>query len=102
MFQRETCFSAADPLSFRVAGGNTANFPNTFAEKFDDLLRPHATTPAPDLLILLLVPPITATVMGWLVGAFVSSPVRARLNPGLIREADASFAHSRAQREDFN
>src|SRR5258708_11991919 len=54
------------------------------------------------LLILLLVPPIMATVMGWLVAPSFLHPVRRPLTPGLIREADASFAHSRAQREDFN
>src|SRR5258705_10411462 len=54
------------------------------------------------LLTLLLVPPIMATVMGWLVAPSFLHPVRRPLTPGLIREADASFAHSRAQREDFN
>jgi hypothetical protein len=53
------------------------------------------------LLILLLVPPMMATVMGWLVAPSFLHPVRRPLTPGLIREADASFAHSRAQREDF-
>src|SRR5260370_6895827 len=53
-------------------------------------------------LILLLVPPIMGTVMGWLVAPSFLHPVRRPLTPGLIREADASFAHSRAQREDFN
>ena len=43
-----------------------------------------------------------ATVMGWLVAPSFLHPVRRPLTPGLIREADASFAHSRAQREDFN
>src|SRR6266852_4179265 len=54
------------------------------------------------LLILLFVPPIMATVMGWLVAPSFLHPVRRPLAPGLIREAGASFAHSRAQREDFN
>src|SRR5258705_1731215 len=54
------------------------------------------------LLILPLVPPIMATVMGWLVAPAFLDPVRRPLTPGLSREADASFAHSRAQREDFN
>src|SRR5216683_2000988 len=53
------------------------------------------------LLILLLVPPIMATAMGWLVAPSFLHPVRRPMTPGLIREADASFAHSRAQREDF-
>jgi uncharacterized protein len=53
------------------------------------------------LLILLLVPPIVAAVMGWLVAPSFLHPVRRPLTPDLIREADASFAHSRARREDF-
>ena len=53
------------------------------------------------LLILLVVPPIVSVVMGWLVAPSFLHPVRRRLTPGLIREADASFAYSRAQREDF-
>src|SRR5258708_12232294 len=54
------------------------------------------------LLILLLVPPIMATVMGWLVAPSFLHPVRRQLARGLMRDADASFARSRAQREDFN
>jgi hypothetical protein len=53
------------------------------------------------LLILLLLPPLVATVMGWLVAPSFLHPVRRPLTPGLIREADASFAHSRGRREDF-
>ena len=53
------------------------------------------------LLILLLVPPIMATAMGWMVAPSFLHPVRRPLTPDLIREADASFAHTRAHREDF-
>lgn len=52
-------------------------------------------------LLLVLVPPVIATVMGWFVAPSFLHPVRRPLTPDLIREADASFAHSRAHREDF-
>ena len=53
------------------------------------------------LLILLVVPPIISAVMGWLVAPSFLHPVRRPLTADLIREADASFAHVRAHREDF-
>src|SRR5579862_4531269 len=53
------------------------------------------------LLILLLLPPLVAAVMGWLVAPSFLHPVRRPLTPDLIREADASFVHSHAHREDF-
>jgi uncharacterized protein len=53
------------------------------------------------LLILLLIPPILATVLGWLVAPSFLHPVRHPLTPDLIREADTSFAHSHSVREDF-
>jgi hypothetical protein len=53
------------------------------------------------VLILLLLPPIVSVVMGWLVAPSFLHPVRRPLIPDLVREADASFAHSRAHREDF-
>jgi alpha-beta hydrolase superfamily lysophospholipase len=53
------------------------------------------------LLILLLLPPILAGVAGWLVAPGFLHPVRRKLTPDLIREADASFAHSGGHREDF-
>src|SRR5258707_13573694 len=40
--------------------------------------------------------------MGLLEAPSFLHPMGSPLTPGLIREADASFAHSRAQREDFN
>jgi uncharacterized protein len=52
-------------------------------------------------LTLLLAPPLVATAMGWLVAPSFLHPVRRRLTPDLVREADASFAVSRARREDF-
>jgi len=54
------------------------------------------------LLILLLLPPILAGVAGWLVAPSFLKPIRRELTPDLIREADASFAHSGGHREDFN
>jgi alpha-beta hydrolase superfamily lysophospholipase len=53
------------------------------------------------LLILLLLPPILAGAAGWLVAPGFLHPVRRELTPDLIREADASFAHSGGHREDF-
>jgi alpha-beta hydrolase superfamily lysophospholipase len=54
------------------------------------------------LLILLLLPPILAGVAGWLAAPGFLHPIRRELTPELIREADASFAHSGGHREDFN
>src|SRR5579862_6543573 len=54
------------------------------------------------LLILLLLPPMMAAVMGWLAAPSFLHPMRRRLTPELMREADASFAHVHAHREDFN
>jgi alpha-beta hydrolase superfamily lysophospholipase len=53
------------------------------------------------LLILFLLPPILAGVAGWLVAPGFLHPVRRELTPDLIREADASFAHSGGHRQDF-
>jgi hypothetical protein len=54
------------------------------------------------LLILLLLPPILAGIAGWLVAPGFLNPIRRQLTPDLIREADASFAHSGGHREDFD
>jgi alpha-beta hydrolase superfamily lysophospholipase len=54
------------------------------------------------LLILLLLPPILAGVAGWLVAPGFLHPIRRELTPDLIREADASFAHSGGHREDLD
>jgi alpha-beta hydrolase superfamily lysophospholipase len=54
------------------------------------------------LLILFLLPPILAGIAGWLVAPGFLHPIRRELTPDLIREADASFAHSGGHREDFN
>src|SRR5258708_24839093 len=54
------------------------------------------------LLFLLIVHPIVSAVMGWLVAPSFLHPVRRPLTPDLVREGDASFAHRRAQREDFS
>jgi uncharacterized protein len=53
------------------------------------------------VLLLLVVSPVVSVVMGWLVAPSFLHPVRRPLTPDLVREADASFAHSRAHREDF-
>jgi alpha-beta hydrolase superfamily lysophospholipase len=43
-----------------------------------------------------------AGVAGWLVAPGFLHPIRRELTPDLIREADASFAHSGGHREDFD
>jgi alpha-beta hydrolase superfamily lysophospholipase len=53
------------------------------------------------LLILLLLPPVLGTAMGWLVAPSFLHPVDRPLTPDLIREADASFARNHARCEDF-
>lgn len=53
-------------------------------------------------VILLLLPPILAAVAGWLVAPWYLHPIRRKLTPDLIREADACFALSHAKREEFD
>jgi len=53
-------------------------------------------------LILLLFPPLLGAVAGWLAGPAYLHPIRRALTPDLIREADASFADTHSQRQDFN
>lgn len=53
------------------------------------------------LLILLLFPPLLAGIAGWLAAPSFLHPLRRPLDADLFREADASFAQSRGQREDF-
>src|SRR5262249_55827910 len=53
------------------------------------------------VLILLFFPPFMAAVMGWIVAPNFLHPERRPLTPDLVRDADISFAHHHAQREDF-
>lgn len=53
-------------------------------------------------LILLLLPPLLAAVAGWLVAPWYLHPIRRELTPDLLREADASFAETHSEREDFD
>jgi len=53
-------------------------------------------------LILLLLPPLLATVSGWLSAPAFLHPTRRELTPDLIREADVSFALTGSTREDFD
>jgi len=53
-------------------------------------------------LILLLLPPLLAAAAGWLVAPAYLHPIRRELTPDLVREADASFALTHSQREDFD
>ena len=52
--------------------------------------------------ILLVLPPLLAGVAGWLVAPWYLHPIRRELTPDLVREADASFAVTHSQREDFD
>jgi len=54
------------------------------------------------LLLLLLVPPLVAMVLGWLVAPSFLHPIRRPLTPDLIQQADASFAQIGVQRETFD
>jgi uncharacterized protein len=53
------------------------------------------------LLILLIFPPSLAAVGGWLSGPMFLHPMKRALTADLIREADASFAHTKSRRENF-
>jgi alpha-beta hydrolase superfamily lysophospholipase len=53
-------------------------------------------------IILFFLPPAMAAVAGWLVAPWYLHPLRRELTPELIREADASFAVSHADREEFD
>src|SRR6266571_3979577 len=53
-------------------------------------------------LILLLLPPLLAAVAGGLVAPAYLHPIRRELTPDLVREADASFALTHADRKDFD
>ena len=53
-------------------------------------------------LILLVFPPLLAAAVGWLVAPGFLHPIRRELTPDLLREADASFAVTGANREDFD
>jgi len=52
-------------------------------------------------LTLLLAPPFSAAVMGWLVAPNFLHPLKRPLTPDLVRDADVSFAQAGAQRENF-
>jgi len=54
------------------------------------------------LLILLLVPPLTAAVLGWYVAPSFLHPVRRPLTPDLVQQADASFSQIGVHREAFD
>ncbi|MGB9435147.1 MAG: alpha/beta hydrolase [Candidatus Acidiferrum sp.] len=54
------------------------------------------------LLLSLLVPPLVAMVLGWLVAPSFLHPIRRPLTPDLIQQADASFAQIGVQRETFD
>jgi alpha-beta hydrolase superfamily lysophospholipase len=53
-------------------------------------------------LLVLLVTPLMAGAMGWLVAPDFLHPLRRALTPDVVREADAAFAHASAHRKDFS
>lgn len=53
------------------------------------------------LAILILFPAALSAVGGWFAGPMFLHPINRPLTPGLIREADESFKHTHATREDF-
>jgi len=54
------------------------------------------------LSILLLFPPTLAAVGGWFFGPAFLHPIRRKLTPDLLQEADATFGQIHAHREDFD
>src|SRR5215470_8871334 len=52
-------------------------------------------------LILILLPAALSAVGGWFAGPMFLHPMKRALTPDLIREADESFKHTHARREDF-
>src|SRR5262249_31484408 len=52
-------------------------------------------------LILILFPAALSAVGGWFAGPMFLHPMKRALTPDLIREADESFKHTHAHREDF-
>jgi uncharacterized protein len=54
------------------------------------------------LLKLLIVPPIIATIAGWIVAPWFLHPVNRALTADLVRNADVAFTQIHATREDFN
>jgi alpha-beta hydrolase superfamily lysophospholipase len=52
--------------------------------------------------LVLSFPPLLAAGVGWLAGPGFLYPSRREFTPDLIREADASFAATGAQRQDFD
>lgn len=53
-------------------------------------------------LNLLLLPPVVAGCVGWVVAPGFLHPLRRELTPDLVREADASFAHTGGFRQNFD
>src|SRR5215475_9053945 len=53
------------------------------------------------LLILILFPAALSAIGGWLAGPMFLHPMKRALTSDLMREADESFKHTRAHREDF-
>jgi alpha-beta hydrolase superfamily lysophospholipase len=54
------------------------------------------------LLSLLLIPPVIAMVLGWLVAPAFLHPIRRPLTPDLVQQADASLGQTGVYRETFD
>jgi len=54
------------------------------------------------LLKILIVAPLVAAVIGWLVAPAFLHPVRRELTPELMQQADATFSQLATHREDFD
>jgi uncharacterized protein len=53
------------------------------------------------LLKLLLVPPLLAAIVGWIVAPWFLHPVRRELTPEMIQQADIAFSQLHTRREEF-
>jgi hypothetical protein len=53
------------------------------------------------LLTLLVILPIIAAIIGWIVAPWFLHPMRRALTADLIHNADVAFAQVHAKREDF-
>ena len=52
--------------------------------------------------ILIFFPPLLSAIFGWLAAPSFLHPIRRELTPDLMRDADATFAHVGAYRQDFS
>ncbi len=58
--------------------------------------------PARFVLKLLVFPPLIAAFVGWIVASWFLHPVRRKLTPEMIQQADIAFSELRTHREEFD